>query len=144
MKANGRARFRLTHRPGVRPGDVEVITGKSMTVPGESVSLRDLVTRFAISGDIREGVSRDGQYPDEEPDLDDDDLEKLSRSDGADQAEYLEQARASVQELSSQVKKKAKAKGEAEPVTRSKEPELVEKPGASPGAKPESTSAPKE
>lgn len=103
----------------LRVQDKEVPTGVSMTVPDQGVKLADLLARFVATGDARiEGVGRDGFYPDN-PDLDDDDLEKVSRSDIHEQTELFEQRKSEASSAQARLKaekedNEAKAKAEQE------------------------------
>jgi len=69
--------------------DKETPDSVSMTVPGESTPIREMLRRHA-GGIIDISKERHGYYGEEEPDHDDPDMEKIARSDIFDQQNAIE------------------------------------------------------
>lgn len=86
-----------------------------MTVPGEAISLKTMLEQFTRYGTVSEGSVRSGYYSDTE-DLDDEDLEDLSRSDIIDQQERVDAVRAAGKSAE-KVIEEHKRKRSAEPAT---------------------------
>lgn len=79
--------------------------GISMTVPGEAISLNELLTQYVRYGTVAENAFRSGHYADTE-DFDDVDLEKLSQDDLVEQASAVEEIRSRASEADSELKRR--------------------------------------
>ncbi|QCQ85145.1 hypothetical protein [Blackfly microvirus SF02] len=89
MKSTPASRFFVLTTEYV-PSQGEQPVGVSMTEPGLGINLKELVERFILTGGVEEGITREGYYPDEDSDFDDDDLEAVNRMDIADRTEAVE------------------------------------------------------
>lgn len=98
--------MRNRYKYELKKADMETPIGKSMAVPDDSYTIKEILERHA-NGMIP-AIGKDGMY-DEDPDHDDIDLGELNRSDLAEKHEILEQTRSTHFKIS-EAKKKADEK----------------------------------
>jgi len=91
--------------------DATEITGVSMTVPDDTFSLTEMLQRFAL-GENLDKHNRPGFFPtgEEEPEIDDIDLEKFNHLDVIEQQEIFEKLAQEIRDI----REEQKAKKEAE------------------------------
>lgn len=66
---------------------------KSMTVPDETMTMKQIMEKFVRGQDVRGGLVRRGWYGEDDPRFDDPDLEAVSRMDATEVAEMAEEQR---------------------------------------------------
>lgn len=103
-------RIRSTLDFQLRPSDKEVGGGVSMTVPDESLSVRNIIDRFTRGQGSGVAV-REGYY-DPSPDLDSPDIDKLDHMDLIDRDEFAEVNRATKERLEKEIADDKKRKAE--------------------------------
>jgi len=90
----------------LQPGDLEKVTGVSLTVPDDSFSVREILEKYTRGIDF--GLKRNGIYEDD-ADFDDYDKEKLSQDDLVDQSEALVQSEITINDYHEKVKRSKEA-----------------------------------
>lgn len=64
----------------LKPEHMETFVGKSQTVPDETLTMREIITRFSRTGQVDSRLDRRGVYTDN-PSYDSPDMEELSKMD---------------------------------------------------------------
>lgn len=112
MKIRNQANYQVSQ------ADLEVPQGVSVTVPDESLSIRDIVEKYTKSGGVVSGISQKvGRDGPEDQDHDSEDLEKLKTEDLYDQELYRRELADKMVNQEKALKKQraeSKAKAEAE------------------------------
>lgn len=104
------AKYRV---PGeVSPNHQESGGGLSMTVPGQAISIRELLIHYRDTGQLEEGIYRPGHFSDNS-DFDDVDLEKFSNEDLADKVDIWHDIEERAKEAQAIEREELKAREEA-------------------------------
>lgn len=109
-------RIRSRYDFELKKEDCETVLGKSETIQNDSFSIQDILDKFTRG--IDPGIKMQGYYTDEEPDFDDEDLEKVTRQEKTEiyrtGIEATENAKNAKNTLTEQKKQAEKARLEAE------------------------------
>lgn len=108
--------FRISSKAG-NSSDVEINIGVSMTVPDQSMTIRDIIDKFAHG--VVPDLSRDLEYSEDMPDLRGMDISELH--------EMRKQVKQDIKDIEEEIKsRKSKSKEEETPPPSSETPPLAD------------------
>lgn len=97
----------------LKPEHMETFVGKSQTVPDETLTMREIITRFSRTGQVDSRLDRRGVYTDN-PSYDSPDMEELGKMDIYERQEVAAEMKQANQEKIDRIKQSIKDKEEKE------------------------------